>query len=137
MSRPRFPDRLALFEVSGGFRTGLVEVPEGGSRELELTCRLEADRSVGTGKGNDVAALDDGLPAEFGQALKKVADPAGFVIGRGALVGGPVDELLVFGADAPVVAGLLSAFEDRQQVGSVFDRSRVALVGARRHGRRA
>jgi hypothetical protein len=49
----------------------------------------------------------------------------------------PVDEFLVLGTDAPVFASFLAPLKFRQQVGSAFDRARVAVVGARRHGRRA
>ena len=49
----------------------------------------------------------------------------------------PIDELLVLGADAPVLARLLAAGEDRQQIVAAFDRRAVALSSVRcRHSRR-
>ena len=42
------------------------------------------------------------------------------------MIGGAVDELLVLGADAPVLARLLAAREGRQQVGPAVDQARIA-----------
>ena len=47
----------------------------------------------------------DRLPAELGQAHQQVADAAGLVIGRRAMVGEAIDELLVLGADPPASRG--------------------------------
>jgi len=77
------------------------------------------------------------LPAIFGQAHQEIADPAGLVPRRRAVVGDAIDELLVLGADAPVGARLLAAGEHRQQVGAAFDRAGFALVGTRSHVERA
>ena len=114
-----------------------MQVLERRTAQLELARRLEADVPVGTAQRNDIAVLDDWLPAEFSQPLEKVADPAGLVVGGRSAVGDSVNELLVLGADAPAVLRLFAAPEQRQQVGSAIDLTRIAVVGARGHGRRA
>ena len=69
--------------------------------------------------------------------IQQVADAAGLVIGRRAMVGEAIDELLVLGADPPVVARLLAAGEHREQVVAALDRAglrrssvRVVMRGA-------
>ena len=81
----------------------------------------------------DVAVLDDRLPAELGEAGQQVADAARLVIGRRAMVLDAIDELLVFGADAPRLARFLAALEHGDQVGAAFDERAVAGVGALGH----
>ena len=63
----------------------------------------------------------DRLPAELGQAVQQVADAAGLVIARRAVVVDAIDEFLVLGADAPALGRLLAVREDGQQVVAAFD----------------
>ena len=88
----------------------------------------------------------DRLPAVIGQRRQQVADAAGLVIGRRAMVGAAIDELLVLGADPPSVARLLALREGGEQVVAALDRAvaccrcRCGVVMprplARRRGRR-
>ena len=68
-------------------------------------------------------------------AMQQVADAAGLVIGRRAVVGAAVDELLVLGADAPASLGFSPPAKTDEQVVAALDRRAVAGVGARRHRR--
>jgi hypothetical protein len=84
----------------------LVEVLERSAREFELAGWLEADRPVRAAECNHIAVLDDRLPAELGEPDEQVPDTASLVVGGCAIVFQPVDELLVFSADAPSLARL-------------------------------
>jgi hypothetical protein len=104
-------DGLDLVEVTAGLGAGFVQIAQGGAGQFELAGRFEADRAVGAGQGDDVAALLDRAPAIFGQALEQIANAAGLVIARRAVIGEAVDELLVLGADPPSLARLLATHE--------------------------
>ena len=127
-------DRLALGEVAARLGAGLVEMLALRARQLELAGGLEADRAVGAGQGDDVAALHHRLPAEVGQLGQQVADAAGLVIGGRAMVGAAIDELLVLGADPPRLSRLLARRERREQIVAALDDAVVGGgVGAGRH----
>ena len=116
-------DRLDLLEVAPAFGAALVQVLERRARQFELARGLEADGAVGAGQRDDLAAFLDRLPAELGQPLEQVADPAGLVPGRRAMVAQAIDELLMLGADAPILARLLAAREDGEQIVAALDRA--------------
>ncbi len=97
-----------LLQVATGFRAGLVQVFERGAGKLELPGRFEADGAVASRQGNHIAPLDHRFPAEAGKRHQQIANAARFVIGRRPPVGRPVDELFMFGADAPACLGLLA-----------------------------
>ena len=124
-------DRLDLFEVPAAFGAALVEVLERRARQLELAGGLQADRAVDAGQRDDLAALFDRLPAELGQAQQEVADAARLFPGRRAMVADAIDELLMLGADPPVLARLLAAGEHGQQIVAVFDQRARRKVGTR------
>ncbi len=119
--------------MARGLGAGLVEVLQGRARQLELARGLEADRPVRAGQRDHIAVLDHRLPAEFRQPHQQVADAVFFVVARRPVVRDPKDELLMLGADAPVVGRLLAALEHRQQVGAALDRSAVAGFGTLGH----
>jgi hypothetical protein len=79
-------DFLHLLQVAPGLGTGLVEIVERRARKLELAGGLEADRAVGAGERDDIAALVDRLPAEFGQADQQRVDAAFLLIGGGVMI---------------------------------------------------
>ena len=95
-------DRLALLEMAAGFGAALVEVFERRARQLELARRLEADGAIVARERDDIAVLDDRPPAVLGEPVEQVADAAGLVVGRRAMVGGAIDELLMLGAEPPI-----------------------------------
>ena len=115
---------------------GLMQIVQRRTGQLELTSRLKADGAIRTGQGNDISVLDNRFPPEFGKAKEKVSNAAGLVVGRGPMIGGAVDELLVLRADPPLLSRLFAAGERRQQIGAVFYDRAGALVGPGRHGPR-
>jgi len=127
-------DHLALSEVARGFRAGLVQVLERRSAELELAGWLEADRPVGPAERDHIAVLEHRLPSELHQAIEKVADSAGLVVGRRSVVAATIDELLMLGADAPVAGLLLAALEHGNEVGPSVNLRAGAVVGPGGHG---
>src|SRR3954454_23453519 len=102
--------------MAARLRAGEMEMLERRTRELELPGRLEADRAVGAGQGDDLAAFLDRLPAKLGHRHQQVANAAGLVIGGRAMVGAAIDELLVLGADPPRILRFLTAREGREQI---------------------
>ena len=86
---------------------GLVQGGERRAGKLQLSARLEADDSAlgtsGALQRDDVAALNDAVPAESAlHAFEQSADAAIAVV-RNRRVTQPVEaELLVLGADAPI-----------------------------------
>ena len=102
-------DRLALLEVARRLGAGLVEVLERRAGQLELAGGLEADGAVGSGQSDDLSAFLDRPPAELGQPEQQVADAAGLLPRGRAVIVAAIDELLVLGADAPVLARLFAA----------------------------
>ena len=130
----RSPTALHCSRCRAGLGAGLVQIFERRARQLELAGGLEADVAVGAGERDDLAVLLDRLPAELGQPQQQVADAAGLVPGRRAMVVAAVDELLVLGADAPSLARLLAAGEHRQQIVAALDEAGSRFFGAGRHG---
>ena len=130
-------DRLALLEVPRRLGAGLVEVLERRAGQLELAGGLEADGAVGAGQRDDLAVLLDRLPAEFGQAEQQVADAARLLPRRRAVIVAAIDELLVLGADAPIVARLLAVDEHRQQIVAALDRPVIGAVAVGALGHRS
>src|SRR5205085_10584042 len=114
-------DRLALVEVTGGSRAGLVQRLQRRSAKLELPGRLQTDVAVGAAQRNHVAALHDRLPTVIGQSHQQVANAAWLLVAGGAVIVCLVNELFVLGADAPISAGLFSAFERREEISPALD----------------
>jgi len=106
-------DLLDLHQVLAGLVADVVDVLQRGARQFELTARLQADRGaealgVLALQGDDAAGFLDRRPAEALQARQHGQDAVLALIG-GATQGRLVEaELLVLGADAPLVAGLLA-----------------------------
>src|SRR5438477_8808706 len=101
--------------------TGLVQRLERCAAQLELPAGLKGDRTLAVVRqGDDVALLDDRLPAEAGHAFEKRADAVGTVIGHPLEIAAAEDEFLVLGADPPrgwrLVAALV-VFDDLPFVG--------------------
>ena len=128
-----FAHRLGLGEMAARFRAGLVEMLALRAGKLELAGGLKADRAVGAGQRDDVAVLDDRLPAELGQFGEQVANAARLVIGGRAMIAAAEDELLVLGADRPVLLRLLALREGREQIVAALDRALLGRFGAGRH----
>ncbi len=82
---------------------------------------LQADRTVGAGQRDDVAALDHRLPAILLQLAQQRADARGFVVGRRVMVAQRIDELLMLGAYPPAIAGFFAAREAGDQLVARFD----------------
>ena len=104
-------DLLDLHQVLAGLVADVVDGQERRARQLQLAARLQADRGDETlgiaalQPDQDAVFLHAG-PAEPLQPLKQGLDPASALIG-GARQGILVEaELLVLGADAPLVLGL-------------------------------
>ncbi|MNN33521.1 hypothetical protein D3C81_1472830 [compost metagenome] len=123
-------DLLVLHQVLAGFRTDVVDGLQRRARQLELAARLQTDRGgealgVFALQGDDVAGFLHRRPAKALQAGQHGQDAVLALIG-GATQGGLVEaELLVFGADAPLVGRLLALrhgvdqllFRKRRRVG--------------------
>ena len=63
-------DRLDLVEMAAGLGAGLVEMLARRAGQLELAGRLEADRAVRAGQGDDVAALHRPAPSRIRSARR-------------------------------------------------------------------
>ena len=106
-------DLLDLHQVLAGLVADVVNVLQRGARQFELSARLQADRGaealgVPALQGDDVVALQHRRPAEARQPVQHGLDAAGTVIGRAAQGRFVEAELLVLGADAPLIAGLFA-----------------------------
>src|SRR3546814_14891568 len=73
-------------------------------------------------------ALDHRFPAETGERHQQVADAAGFVVGRRAVVAGAIDEFLVLGADPPRFARLFALGHGGRELVAVFDDG-IVMIG--------
>jgi hypothetical protein len=132
----RIANLLHLREMAAGFGAGLVQIIERRARKLELAGGLEADAAVLARKRDDVATLVDRLPAELGEPDHQRVDAAFLFIGRRAVIGEAIDELLVFGAYPPAFLGLFAIGEHRDQIVAGFDlRIGCGVGGAGRHDR--
>ena len=120
-------DFLHLLEVATGFRAGLVQVFQRRAGQFQLTRRFQADSAVIPAHGDDMAAFLDRFPAEFAQRQQQVADTARFVIGRGVVVRRVEDQLFVFRADPPAVAGLFARRHGFCQLPDILDHRIVAI----------
>src|SRR3546814_15254945 len=103
---PRSTRTDTLFPYTTLFRSGLVEIFERRARQFELPRGFKADRPIAARQRDDMPALDHRFPAETGERHQQVADAAGFVVGRRAVVAGAIDDFLVFGAAPPPFARL-------------------------------
>jgi hypothetical protein len=119
-----------LIKVPRGLGTGLMKVLQRSAGEFELACGFEADRAILAGKRDDLAVLEDGLPAIFGEAIEKIANAAGLFPARRPVVGRAVDELLMLGADAPTFARF-SPPENTDSRSSRLSMSGLALSSVR------
>ena len=96
-------DRLHFRQMLVGFPASQMDVFQLGTRQLELSGRLQGNRGIITQQGDDVAALLDRLPAEAGQSLEQGADAVFTLVDRRAQVIKPESEFFVFGADPPIL----------------------------------
>ena len=91
------------------FLAGLVQRLDRRAGQFELAARLDRDcaHTMLFAKADDVLAIHDRLPAEFGlHALQQRRD-AGFpIVGNRAVVGAEEGELLVLGADPELLLRL-------------------------------
>ena len=118
-------------------RDDLLSVFAGGEKPRERW-RIGTEHEKFVYRMSDhLAALLDGAPAVLGQAEQKVADPTRLRVAGSTVVGHAIDELLVLGADAPVIARLLPGREDRQEVVAALDRPGIAILGSGCHRKRA
>src|SRR5205807_1204563 len=101
--------------------------------QLELSTRLEADRLLALRQADDVIALHHGGPAETLHALEHGADAGMPRIGKRLPGREFVNELLVFGADAPLRARLSALGDVAHEIVARPDRSARGLGD--RHGR--
>src|SRR5690606_39515626 len=99
-------DGLDLEQVAADFAAGLVDRAQLRAGQFELAGGFERDRgTVAAGQGDHAAVLLHGVPAEAHQALEQGFDAALAVEFGGSQVVEAEAELLVLGADAPIVAG--------------------------------
>ncbi len=111
-----------------------MKIVEGRAGKFELAGGLQADCAVVAGKGDDIAALQHGLPAIFGEAGEQIANAAGLVIGGRAMIGGAIDKLLVLRADLPAIRRFLALFEHGDQlIAALDDRIFACRFRARAH----
>ena len=123
--------------MAGGLGAGLVEVLERCPAKFELAGRLEADVAVLTLERDDLAVLEDRLPAIFGEAEEEVVNSAALIPRRRPVIGAAIDELLVLGTDAPTVARFFAPGENRQEVVAALYRRAGGIVGSRCNLKRA
>src|SRR5690606_11130365 len=117
-----FADGLDLREVAAGFGAGLVQVLQRSARQLKLTGRFEADRAIRPAHRDDLAAFLHRNPPELPKLQQDIAYPAGFAIGGRGVAALPVNQLLVLGADAPLLARLLAGLHRRHELLAALDR---------------
>ena len=75
---------------------------------------------------NAPAVLLDRLPAELGERHQQVMDPTRLFVGRRVVIGDAVDQLLVLGADPPLLARLLAGGHRFGQLADILDHRTVA-----------
>ncbi len=118
------PDLFGHFthfgEVGVDLAAALVDIVELFPRQFQLTGRLQRDAGACTLQSDRLTVLQYRCPAMARHALQEFTDPACFGVARGSVIRPVKDELLVLGADMP----LLARFAARFQVGS-----KLALVG--------
>src|SRR5262249_36684266 len=114
--------RLDLVEMAVDLVAGLVDRAQRCARQLELAARLEADVAVALVERDRVAVLDHRLPTIARQTLEQRADAARAVVGQPAMIVERERELLVLGADAPLVDRLAAGLEPRDELPLVGDR---------------
>ncbi len=108
-----------------GLAAGLVERAQGRAGKLDLAARLERDVLAVLLQADDMFALEDGIPVETLQLGEDRADAARLLVGQRPEALLVVGELLVFGADQPLVLGLAARFQALDELGLVGDGSRV------------
>ena len=96
-------DGLDLAQVGHGFAAGVVDVLEHGAGKFQLAGRFQRHRCPVLGQGDELAVFFVGLPAEAGEPAQQRLDATFAVPGGRAQVVEPEAELLVLGADAPVL----------------------------------
>ncbi len=114
-------DFLHLLQVPTSLATCLMKVLNRGAGKLQLAGRLQADRSVRAGHGDDIAALFDGCPAIFAQRKQDIADSTAFVIGGRPVIVGPIDELFMLRPDPPGFRRLLAPRQRLEQLLTALD----------------
>ena len=121
------PDRLDLIEVPPGFGAGLVQVFQRRARQFQLPGRFQTDRAVAARQRDNVAAFDHRLPAVVLKRFEQIADPALFSIAGGVVIGGAIDQFLVFGPDPPSLTRLFALGHRGDQLVAAFDHRIVAI----------
>jgi hypothetical protein len=106
---------------------GVVERRDRRARQLELAARLQRDVAGLAAQRDDLAVLLDRLPAEAQQPLQDGADAVRPLIGQRPQVAGAEGELLVLGADAPLLGRLAAGLEIGHELPLVGDRLAARL----------
>jgi len=116
---------------------GLMDGLERRAGQFELPARLQAQRGAVLGprshKADDVVAFANRLPAEALHAFQQLADSWLAVIGQRLVGLEVVDEFLVLGADAPLVAGTAAFRQVTHKVIAALD----PAAGGLRNGHEA
>ena len=114
-------DRFHFLQVRADFAAGLVDVFQHAAGEFQLAGRLQRDRGAVAQQGDDLAVLFHRLPAKTGQSLQQGFDAAlAFEGGRAQVIQAEA-ELLVLGADAPLLRRLLPGGDVVDQLAAVGD----------------
>jgi hypothetical protein len=104
-------DLADLVQVGVHLAAGVVDGLQGRARELHLAARLQGHAGAVLGQRDDVVAFLDPCPAEPLQALQQGADAALALVGQRAEIVEGIAELLVLGADAPIVGRLAACLQ--------------------------
>src|SRR5690606_35247495 len=129
-------DGLDLLQVAADLAAGLVDVLQRRAGQFELPCRLQRHRGATAQQRDGAPVLVDPVPAEARQRLQQRLDAALAVELRRAQVIEAESELLVLGADAPVVLRLLAGSDVPDQLVAAGD-GRVAGMAGTGHAHRS
>jgi hypothetical protein len=122
-ARPDLGGHLAhLLLVDVHLGTGLVHRFQGRARQLELAARLQTDPGAVLGQADDVLAFQDRLPAELLHAFEQRLDAGNAFVAQRVMGLQAVDEFLVLGADAPILARLAAFGQIPHEVVARLDR---------------
>jgi hypothetical protein len=140
----RLGDLAQVGQMPIGFLAGLVQVFERRAGKFELSARLQRDRALSGmfGKPDDIAGVDDRLPAAFCRHAVQQRRDAGLAeIGNRAVVRLEEGELIILRTNAePVlrrvslgqIFGQVSKRGDRCLVGGISGHGRLLLNGSAR-----
>ena len=123
-------DRAHFFQMRVHLAAGLMDRLQRRAGQLQLTGRLQRDRSLVARQGDRVFALAGDLPAVAGgEGFQQQLDAALALEGGSAQVVGAKAELLVLGADQPSLARLLAGGEVVGQLLAIPDRGALDGTG--------